>query len=133
MRRIVHPATLRRSSLLCNDWILAAADFEFVAVRVFKKEPVIAGAVVGTDFRSFQSLPADLSHESCNSVYVIAGVALERNPGAVWLMISIFSETEKLRRLVRTDTVKCSPRFIRAVATETERGQQFAVKLSRAL
>ena len=48
-------------------------------------------------------------------------------------MMSIFSKTKKLGRFVRTDTVECSPGFIRAIAGETKRGQKFAVKLHRSL
>ena len=44
-------------------------------------------------------------------------------------MMSIFGETKKLRRFVRTDTVECSPGFVGPIAGEAESGQKFAVKL----
>ncbi len=43
-------------------------------------------------------------------------------------MMSIFGETKKLRRFVRTDTVECSPGFVGPIAGETKRGQKFAIK-----
>src|SRR5438093_3988173 len=46
-------------------------------------------------------------------------------------MMSIFDETKKLRRFVRTDTVECSPGFVGPIAGEAESGQKFAVKLHR--
>src|SRR5438876_10735039 len=46
-------------------------------------------------------------------------------------MTSIFGETKKLRRFVRTDTVECSPGSIRAIAGKTKRGKKFFVKLHR--
>src|SRR5437899_9547599 len=48
-------------------------------------------------------------------------------------MMSIFDETKKLRRFVRTDTVECSPGFVGPIAGEAESGQKFAVKLHRSL
>lgn len=44
-------------------------------------------------------------------------------------MMSILGESKKLGWLVPTYGIECSPGFIRAIAGETERGQQLAVKL----
>src|SRR4029077_7492612 len=74
MRRITHPPTLRRTLSLRNDWIFAAADFQFVAVGIFKEKAIVSGAVIDADFRAFQILAADLAHEFCNSIYSFAGV-----------------------------------------------------------
>src|SRR5260370_9566897 len=46
-------------------------------------------------------------------------------------MMSIFGETKKLRRFVRTDTVECSPGFVGPIAGEAESGKKFFVKLHR--
>ena len=44
-------------------------------------------------------------------------------------MMSIFGKTKKLRGLVRTDTIECSPGFVGPIAGEAKSGQEFAVKL----
>src|SRR6266404_1487192 len=77
VRRITHPPTLRRTLSLRNDWIFAAADFQFVAVGVFKEKAIVSGAVIDADFRAFQILAAALAHEFCNSIYSFAGVRPE--------------------------------------------------------
>src|SRR5882757_8809608 len=48
-------------------------------------------------------------------------------------MMSIFSESKKLGRLVAAHGIESSPCFVGAIAGETERGQQLSVKLHRSL
>src|SRR5437016_2607374 len=48
-------------------------------------------------------------------------------------MMSIFGETEKLRGLIAADRIECSPSVVRTIAGETKRGQQFPIKLHRAV
>src|SRR6266852_5514528 len=83
----------------CNDRIFAAADFQFVAVRVLKKEGVIAGAVPSANFRTFQILAANFAHESRDAVDFGGGVRPERDARPVRLMMSILGEAEKIRGL----------------------------------
>src|SRR5207237_10865691 len=86
------------SSSTRNDWLLAAADFQFVPVGIFKKESVVSRTVFGAHFRTFQILAADLTNQFRNLVYSVTRVGPERNSRSVWLMMSVFSETKKLRR-----------------------------------
>ena len=51
-----------------NDRIFPAANFQFVAVRIFKEKCVVAGAVTYADFRSFQSFPASFAHQFRDAV-----------------------------------------------------------------
>src|SRR2546430_14621650 len=48
-------------------------------------------------------------------------------------MMSIFGESEKLRRFVAADRIESSPGFIRAISSEAEGGKKFAVKFHRPL
>src|SRR5262249_45496105 len=121
------------TSLLRNDGICPTADFQLVAVRIFKEEPVVAGTVALANFRTFQILATYLVHQLCDSIDALAPIGPKRNPRPVRLMISVFGESEKLGRLVRADGGKGSPRFIRAIARKTERRQQLPVKLHRAI
>src|SRR6266481_391159 len=89
--------------LLRNDGIFAATDFELVAVWIFEKEGVIAGAIAGANFRSFQILAADVAYQSCDFVDFITRLRPKSDSRAVRLMPSIFDEAEKLRRFIFAD------------------------------
>jgi hypothetical protein len=89
--------------LLRNDGIFAATDFELVAVWIFEKEGVIAGAIAATNFRPFQILAADAANQSCDFIDFIRRFCPKSDSRAVRLMLSIFSEAEKLRQLVFAD------------------------------
>src|SRR5438105_9003257 len=81
----------------CNDWILPAADFQFVAVRVLKKEPVIAGTVIDANFWTFQILPADFARQLCDAVDFVSRIRPKRAARPVGLITSIFGEAKNIR------------------------------------
>jgi hypothetical protein len=83
-----------------NDRSLAAADFQFVPVRVFEEERVIARAVIDTDFRTFQIFSAGLSHQFCNTIDFLSRIGAECDACPVRLMIFVLGKSEELRRLV---------------------------------
>jgi hypothetical protein len=89
--------------LLRNDGIFAATDFELVAVWIFEKEGVIARAIAAADFRPFQILASDVTNQSCDFIDFITRFCPKSDSRAVRLMLSIFSEAEKLRQLVFAD------------------------------
>src|ERR1700724_958427 len=98
MRRIIHPSTLRRTLLLCNDGIRPTANFQFVAFRVLEKERVVTRAVVDANLGPFQIFAAGLSHQFGDLVHFFPGLGPERNPRPVWSMVFVFGETKELRR-----------------------------------
>jgi hypothetical protein len=50
------------AALLGNDRTLPAANFQLVTIRVLEEERVVAGTVIGTDFRPFKRLAAGFAH-----------------------------------------------------------------------
>jgi hypothetical protein len=119
--------------LLRNDGIFAATDFELVAVWIFEKEGVIARAIAAADFRPFQILASDVTNQSCDFIDFITRFCPKSDSRAVRLMLSIFSEAEKLRQLVFADWVKRPPRLVRPIAGKPKLGQKLLVKSHRPL
>jgi len=119
--------------LLRNDGIFAATDFELVAVWIFEKEGVIAGAIAAANFRPFQILAADITNQSCDFIDFITRFRPKSDSRAVRLMLSIFGEAEKLRRLVAAGAIKCSPGLVRPIACKPKLGQKLLVKSHRPL
>src|SRR6266404_6481170 len=119
------------SSSIRNDGLFPAADFEFVAVGVFKEKRVVSWAVICTNFRAFQIPSADLAHELGDLVDFFTRVRPKSDSRAVGLMMSIFRETKKFRRLVAAGRIKRSPFRIGTIGREPECGQKLLVKLPR--
>ena len=114
-----------------NDWLFAAADFEFVSVEIFEEERVISRAVFGTNFRPFEISSADLADKIGDAINFFTCVCPKSDSRAVGFVLSIFGESEKFRRLVFADRVKRSPIRVGTLAGKSERRQNFSVKLSR--
>src|SRR4030095_6301683 len=89
-----------------NDRSLAAADFQFVPVRVFEEERVIARAVIDTDFRAFQIFSAGLPHQFCNTIDFVSRIGPECDACSVRLVVLVLVKSEKLRRLVGACRIK---------------------------
>jgi hypothetical protein len=68
LRGLTHLPTVLRLCSLCNDRILTTADFELVAIGIFKEKRVVAGAVSLAQLRAFQSFASDLTNQSCNTI-----------------------------------------------------------------
>ncbi len=75
--------------------LLAAANFEFVAVRVFEKESVVARTVLLTNLRSLKISTAGIAHEFGNAIDFFARVRPEREPRAIRTMVFVLVESEK--------------------------------------
>src|SRR3979411_2620026 len=120
------------SSLTRLCGLFPTEDFEFVAVGVFKEKRVVSGAVICTNFRAFQISSADLAHELGDLVDFFTRVRPKSDSRAVGLMMSIFRETKKVRRLVAAGRIKRSPFRIGTIGRESEYGPKLLVKLPRA-
>src|SRR4051812_20513981 len=97
MRRITHYPTLCLILSLCNDGTGPTANFQFVPVRVFEKESIIAGAVFGADLRSFEVLAAGVTNQLRDLVDLFAFIRPKRDTGAVWPMILVLDDAKKFR------------------------------------
>jgi len=81
-----------------SNWqirLLAAANFEFVAVGVFEKEGVVTWTVVLTNLRSLKIFTAGIAHEYGNPIDFFARVCRERDPRAIRTMVFVLVEGEK--------------------------------------
>src|SRR4029450_2539106 len=130
-----------RVLLPSNDRTFPTADFQFVPVRVLEEERVIAWAVVGTDFRTFQIFSAGLPHQFCNAIDFLSRIRPECNARSVGLMISVLGKSEELRGLVgagRIKSMEISAGFrarggLMPFANKSELRQKLSVKLRRYL
>ena len=86
--------------------LLAAANFEFVAIGVFEKEGVVTRAVVLANFRPFKVFPASVAHEFRNPIHFLARVGPERDACAVWFMFFIPSKAKEFRRFVAASRIE---------------------------
>src|SRR6266700_5412000 len=113
-----------------NDRIFPAANFQFVAVRIFKEKCVVAGAVTYADFRYFQSFPASFAHQFRDAVHFFPRIGPECDPCSIWPMIFICGETEEFRGLVAARGIKSMEIVARTFVNKAELGQEFPVKPS---
>ena len=121
------------ASSIRYDRFFPAADFQLVAVGIFKEAGVIAGAVAAAKLRAFQISSADFAHQPGEPIDFGAALGPKSDSGAVGLMASVLGETEKRFRFITAGGIKDSPSSTRAVANKPEGRQQLAVKLLRAL
>jgi hypothetical protein len=77
--------------------------------------------------------PADLAHESGEPIHFFAGLSPKSESRSVGLMASILRKAEKRFQFVSAGRIEDSPPSARAVAGKTERWQELAIKLVRAL
>src|SRR5436190_5310011 len=113
-----------------NDRTFPAANFQFVAVGIFEEKCVVAGTVIGTDFRAFQRFAARLAHQFRDPIDFVACVGPKRDSGAVWSMMSILRESEKFRRLVAARGIKRMEIVAWFFVNKSELGQKFCIKRS---
>src|SRR6478736_10056244 len=89
--------------LICKYGLLAAANFEFVAIGVLEKEGVVTRTVVLANFGTLKVFTASVAHEFRNLIHFFARVCPERDSRAVGTMILVLAQTEKFQRPVPTD------------------------------
>ena len=119
--------------LTWNNRTFPATNLQFVPVWIFKKASIIAATVGATDLRAFEASPADVAHEPGEPIHFFTGLGPKRESRSVGLMASILREAEKRFRLVSASRIEDSPPSARAIAGKTERWQELAIKLVRAL
>src|SRR5262249_11057792 len=107
--------------------LLAAANFQFVAIGVFEKECVVAWAVILANLWPFKVLPASLAHQFRNPIHLFARVRPKRYACSVRFMFLIPAKTKEFRRFPAPARIErmVSPRFL---VNESEPRQKFTVK-----
>src|SRR5258708_1249837 len=111
--------------------LLAATNFEFVAVRVFEKEGVVTRTVVLTNFWPLKVFPASVAHEFRNPIHFFARVRPKRDPRAVGTMVFVLIDTEKFHRPIGTPSIERMKIVARTFVNESKLRQKFSVELSR--
>src|ERR1700757_2284983 len=137
--KLPHATSWRVVVLGSNDRTFPAADFQFVPVRVFEEERVIAWAVIGTDFGPFQISSAGFPHQFCNTIDFLSRIGPECDACSVRLVVSVLVNYEELRRLVgagRIESMETSAgfgtrRWFVPFTDKPELRQKLSVKLLR--
>jgi hypothetical protein len=119
--------------LTWNNRTFPATYLKFVSVWIFKEESIIPATVGAAELRAFQASPADLAHEPGEPIHFVTGLSPKSESRSVGLMASILREAEKRFWLVSASGMEVSQPSARAIASKTERWQELAIKLVRAL
>jgi hypothetical protein len=119
--------------LTWNNRTFPATNLQFVPIWIFKKASIIAATVGATEFRAFEASAADPAHEPGEPIHFFTGLSPKSESRSVGLMASILREAEKRFRFVSASRKEDSPPSTRAIAGKTERWQELAIKLVRAL
>src|SRR5436189_3330920 len=126
---LLTPQPFAETWSLRNALTLPAANFQLVTVRVLEEKRVVAGTVIGTDFRSFERLAAGFADQFCHAIYFFAGIRPKGDPRAVWPMVLVLCEPKKFRWPAVTASIKRVEIFARAFVNKSELRQKFSVEL----
>jgi hypothetical protein len=121
---------LRADCYLGDHRLLAAANFEFVAIGVLEKEGVVTRAVALTKFRPLEVFPASFAHELRNPIHFLTRIGPKRDTRAIRFMVFIWTKTKEFRRFIAACGIKSmdvSPGFF---VSKSKLRQQLSVKLS---
>jgi hypothetical protein len=111
--------------------LLAAANFEFVALGVFEKEGVVTRAVALANFRPLKFFPASVAHEFRNPIYFFARVRPKRDARTIGLVVFVRTKAKEFRRLAADggkESMEVSPGLF---VNESKLWQKFSVKFFR--
>ena len=108
--------------------LLAATNFEFVAIGVFEEEGVVPRTVVFANFRPLQIFSASIAYEFRNPIQFFARVRPKRDPCVIRFMFFIPSKAKELRGFAAARRIESmvSPRLF---VNESKLRQKFPVKI----
>ena len=111
--------------------LLAAANFEFIAIGIFKEKSVVTRAVPFTNLGALELFPAGFAHELCNPIHFLPRISPKRDACAIRFVVFIRTKAKEFRRFVAPSGIKSmegSPGFF---VNESKLRQKFSVKLCR--
>jgi hypothetical protein len=111
--------------------LLAAADFEFVPVRVFEEEGVVIRTVAFANFWPLKLFPACVAHDFRNSIYLFPRIGPKRDACAIRFVVFIWTKAKEFRRLAANRGKKSMERSTRLFVNESKLWQKFSIKLFR--
>jgi hypothetical protein len=109
--------------------LLAAANFEFVAIRVFEEEGVVTRTVALANFRALKLFPAGVAHKLRNPIYFFARVSPKRDACAIRFVVFIRAKAKEFRRLAADGGKKRMEGSTGLFVNESKLGQKFPIKL----
>jgi hypothetical protein len=112
-----------------KDRLLATADFQFVPVRVFEEEGVVARTVALANFRPLKLFPASVAHEFRNPIHFFARVRPKRDACAIRFVIFIWTKAKEFRRLAADGGKESMEGSTGLFVNESKRRQNFSIKL----
>src|SRR6476619_5816063 len=128
---MVAAGTAASTRLIRKYRLLAAANFEFVAIGVFEKEGVVTRTVVLANFGTFKVFPASVADEFRNLIHFFACVRPKRDSRAVGTMVLVLAQTEKFQRPFATSSIERQIVLARTFMNEPKLRQKFSVELFR--
>ena len=111
--------------------LLAAANFELIAIGVFEKEGVVTRAVRLANLGPLELFPARFAHQLCNPIHFLPRISPKRDACAVRLVILIWTKAKEFRRLVADGGKKSMKVSTGFFVNESKLWQKFSVKLFR--
>jgi len=75
--------------------LLAAANFEFVAIGVFEKEGVVARTVPLANLRPLELFPAGFAHKLCNPIDFLPRISPKRDACAIRFVVLIWTKAKE--------------------------------------
>jgi hypothetical protein len=106
------------------------ADFQFVPVRIFKKNGVISKAVFQAEFRPFDIVSARFADYFGDFIHGCATRRPEGDATSIWPMIGFLGESKKVYGLIAV-SFKQSPLFSALIDTKADSGQDLRVESLR--
>jgi hypothetical protein len=111
--------------------LLAAANFEFVAIGVFEKEGVVTRAVPLANLRPLELFPAGFAHQLCNPIDFLPRISPKRDAGTIRFVVLIWTKAKEFRRLVADGGKKSMEVSTGLFVNEPKLWQKFSIKLCR--
>jgi hypothetical protein len=112
--------------------LLAAANFEFVAIRVFEKEGVVTRTVAPANFRPIKFFPASVAHDFRNPIHFLPRIGPKRDSCAIRFVVFVWTKAKEFRRSVAAASGKKSMEVLAgSFVNKSKLWQKFPVELFR--
>jgi len=80
--------------------LLAATNFQFVAIGIFKEKGVISRAVAFANFRPLELSSAGLANKLCNPIDFFPRIDPKRDACTIRFVVLVWTQAKEFRRLV---------------------------------
>jgi hypothetical protein len=108
--------------------LLAAANFQLVAVGILEKKGVVTRTVAFANFRALELFPARFAHELCNPIHFLPRIGPKRDSCAIRFVVFVWTKAKEFRRSVATGGIKSMKGSAGFFVNESKLRQEFSVK-----